>query len=58
MCGISFTFISNFCFTWYGMSFQGSFFLQNSGEIMYIDNRNVIARASDQVQSLYVVVEF
>ena len=31
---------------------------QNSGEIMYIDNRNVIARASDQVESLYVVVEF
>jgi hypothetical protein len=31
---------------------------QNSGEIMYIDNRNVIARASDQVESLYVVLEF
>jgi hypothetical protein len=31
---------------------------QNSGEILYIDNRNVIARASDQVESLYVVLEF
>jgi hypothetical protein len=31
---------------------------QNSGEIMYIDNRNVISRASDQVESLYVVLEF
>jgi hypothetical protein len=31
---------------------------QNSGEIMYIDNRNVIARASDQVESLYVILEF
>lgn len=31
---------------------------QNSGEILYIDNRNVIARASDQIESLYVVLEF
>jgi hypothetical protein len=31
---------------------------QNSGEILYIDNRNVIARAADQVESLYVVLEF
>jgi hypothetical protein len=31
---------------------------QNSGEVLYIDNRNVISRASDQVESLYVVLEF
>lgn len=31
---------------------------QNSGEIIYIDNRNVISRSSDQVESLYVIVEF
>lgn len=31
---------------------------QNTGEIIYVDNRNVIARASDQVESLYVVLEF
>jgi len=29
-----------------------------SGEIIYIDNRNVITRASDQVEDVYVVLEF
>jgi hypothetical protein len=29
-----------------------------SGEIIYVDNRNVIARASDQVEDVYVVLEF
>lgn len=32
--------------------------LKGSGEIMYIDNRTAITRASDQVESLYLVVEF
>ena len=29
-----------------------------SGEIIYIDNRNVITRASDQVEDLHIVLEF
>lgn len=29
-----------------------------SGEIIYVDNRNVITRASDQVEDIYVVLEF
>ena len=29
-----------------------------SGEIIYIDNRNVITRATDQVEDVYVVIEF
>ena len=29
-----------------------------SGEVIYIDNRNVISRSGDQVESLYVIVEF
>lgn len=29
-----------------------------SGEIIYIDNRNVITRATDQVEDVYVVLEF
>jgi hypothetical protein len=29
-----------------------------SGEIMYVDNRNVITRATDQVEDIYVVLEF
>lgn len=29
-----------------------------SGEVIYIDNRNVIARASDQVEDVFVVLEF
>jgi len=31
---------------------------QNSGEILYVDNRNVISRSTDQVESLYIVLEF
>jgi len=30
----------------------------NSGPVIYIDNRNVISRADDQVESLFVVLEF
>lgn len=29
-----------------------------SGEIIYIDNRNVITRATDQVEDIFVVIEF
>jgi len=29
-----------------------------SGEVIYIDNRNVITRASDQVEDVFVVLEF
>lgn len=29
-----------------------------SGEVIYIDNRNVIARASDQVEDIHIVLEF
>lgn len=29
-----------------------------SGEIIYVDNRNVIARASDQVEDIHIVLEF
>jgi hypothetical protein len=29
-----------------------------SGEIIYIDNRNVITRATDQVEDVFVVIEF
>ena len=29
-----------------------------SGELIYIDNRNVITRATDQVEDVYVVIEF
>ena len=29
-----------------------------SGEIIYVDNRNVITRASDQVEDIYIVLEF
>lgn len=29
-----------------------------SGEIIYVDNRNVITRATDQVEDLYIVLEF
>ena len=29
-----------------------------SGEIIYVDNRNVITRASDQVEDIYIVLEY
>lgn len=29
-----------------------------SGEVIYIDNRNVIARASDQIEDIHIVLEF
>jgi hypothetical protein len=39
--------------------FYGNATIQpKSGEVIYIDNRNVIARASDQVEDIHIVLEF
>lgn len=41
-----------------GSPFGNATVALKSGEIIYVDNRNVITRASDQVEDIYIVLEF